>query len=80
MTVKLLTEHQLEFLSLKGSCTDSSEFTLVELMPHCWKSHVTAHYELLPMNEFFLVEGLSHKFEQLPLIYFNLVFCILKCI
>ena len=42
MVVKLLTEHHLEFLSLKGSYTDSTESTLVE-MPHCWKSHVAAH-------------------------------------
>ena len=41
MTVKLLTEHHLEFLSLKGDCTGSSESTLVK-MKHCWKSHVTA--------------------------------------
>ena len=41
MTVKLLTEQHLEFLSLKGGCTDSSESTLVK-MPHCWKSHVAA--------------------------------------
>ena len=41
MTVKLLTEHHLRFLSLKGGCTDSSESTLVKV-PHCWKSHVTA--------------------------------------
>ena len=41
--VKLLTEHHLEFLSLKGGCTDSSESTHVK-MPHCWKSHVTAHF------------------------------------
>ena len=32
----------MEFLSLKGSCTRSSESTLVK-MPHCWKSHVAAH-------------------------------------
>ena len=38
MSVKLLTEHYLEFLSLKGG---SSESTLVKI-PHCWKSHVTA--------------------------------------
>ena len=37
MTVKLLTEHDLDFLSLKGGCTGSSESTLVK-MPHCWKS------------------------------------------
>ena len=42
MIVKLLTEHHLEFLSLKGGCTGSSESTLVK-MPHCWKSHATAH-------------------------------------
>ena len=42
MIVKLLTEHNLEFLSLKEGCTGSSESTLVK-MPHYWKSHVTAH-------------------------------------
>ena len=42
MSVKLLTKHHLEFVSLKGGCTGSSESTLVK-MPHCWKSHVTAH-------------------------------------
>ena len=43
MTVKLLTEQHLEFLSSKGCCTGSSESTLVQ-MPHCWKSHVTAQF------------------------------------
>ena len=38
MTLKL---HHLEFLRLKGGCSDSSESTLVK-MPHCWKSHVRA--------------------------------------
>ena len=33
MSVKLLTEHHLEFLSLKGGCKGSSESTLVK-MPH----------------------------------------------
>ena len=42
MSVKPLTEHHLEFLSLNGGCTGSSESTLVK-MPHCWKSHVVAH-------------------------------------
>ena len=42
MIVKLLTEHYLEFLSLTGGCTGSSESTLIK-MPHCWKSHVLAH-------------------------------------
>ena len=34
MSVKLLTEHRLEFVSLKGGCTGSSESTLVK-MRHC---------------------------------------------
>ena len=42
MIVKLQTEHHLEFLSFKRGCTDSSESRLVK-MPHCLKSHVTAH-------------------------------------
>ena len=45
MSVKLLTEHLLEFLSLKGGCTGSLECTLVK-MPHCWKSYVKAHLPL----------------------------------
>ena len=48
---KLLTEHHLEFLSLKGSCTGSSESTLVKL-PHCWKSHVKAHiFKIVILNK-----------------------------
>ena len=41
MIVKLLTEHHLEFLRLKGGYTGSSESILVK-MPN-WKSHVTVH-------------------------------------
>ena len=41
-SIKLLTEHHLEFLCLTGGCTGSSESTLVK-MPHCWKSRVAAH-------------------------------------
>ena len=38
MSVKLLTEHHLEFLSLKGGSTGSSDSTLVKI-PYCWKSY-----------------------------------------
>ena len=41
MSFKLLTEHNLECLSLKRGCTGSSESPLVKI-PHCWKSHITA--------------------------------------
>ena len=42
MIVKLLAEHNLEFLSLKRGCRGSSESKLFK-MPHCWKSHATTH-------------------------------------
>ena len=48
MIVKLLTEHHLEFLSLKVGCTGSSESTLVK-MSNCWKSHDTTHIIIMPM-------------------------------
>ena len=55
MTVKLLTEHHLEFLSLKGGCKGSYESTLVKI-PHCWKSHVTAHMFLPePSSRYYIV-------------------------
>ena len=42
MIVKLLTEHHLDFLSLRGGCRGSSESRHVK-MSHCWKSHALAH-------------------------------------
>ena len=40
MSVKLLTEHHLEFQSLKGGCIGSSESTLVKI-PHCYRNHMS---------------------------------------
>ena len=51
MIVKLLTEHHLEFLSLKGGCRGSSESTHVK-MSNCWKSHALAHIKSLERCEF----------------------------
>ena len=42
MIVKLLIEHHLKCLSLKGGCRGSSDSTHVK-MPHCWKSHALVH-------------------------------------
>ena len=52
MSVKLLTKHHLEFLSLKGGFTGSPESTFVKI-PHCWKSHVVAqiHVHLLSHDQ-----------------------------
>ena len=67
LTVKLLTEHHLEFLSLKGGCTGSSESTLVK-MPHCWKSHVTAQIVFLPLKIDF-VKASSADPDEMPHIF-----------
>ena len=45
MTLRLLTAKLLEFLSLKGGCTGSSQSKLVK-MPHWWKSHVAAQISI----------------------------------
>ena len=59
MSVKLLTEHHLELLSLKGGgCTGSSESTLFK-MPHCWKSGATAHMVFCPFDRSTCIRG--HK-------------------
>ena len=55
MSVKLLTEHNLEYRSLKGGCIGSSESTLVKL-PHCWNSHARAHFiVLIPESKLLVV-------------------------
>ena len=45
MSDRLLIEHILEFLCLKGGCTGLSESTLVK-MSNCWKSHAMAQLYL----------------------------------
>ena len=57
MTVKLLTDPIMGFLSLTRGCTGSSEATLVK-MPHCWKSRVAA--QMCLMLDLFLWGHLSH--------------------
>ena len=59
MSVKLLTECHLEFLSLKSGCTFLFGFTLVK-MPHCWKSHVAAHIQFQCHNGQLVVSGLFY--------------------
>ena len=54
MIVKQLTEHHLEFLSLKGGCRGSSESTLVK-MSNCWKSHAAAQLSSVACLRFLLV-------------------------
>ena len=47
---KLLTEHHLEFLSLKGGCRGSSEYTYFK-MSDCWKSHALAQLVITLVRE-----------------------------
>ena len=46
MIVKILTEHHLEFLSLKEGCRGSSESTQAKML-HCFKYHALVHITLL---------------------------------
>ena len=71
MTVKLLTEHGLDFLSLKGGCTGLSESIPVK-MPHCWKSHVTAQMHF----SFRVIRRLFNRSPFLPVAYsYSLISC-----
>ena len=44
ISVQLLTDYHLEFLSFTGGCACLSDSTLVK-MPHCWKSRVVSRLE-----------------------------------
>ena len=68
MVVKLLTENYLEFLSLIEGCTGSSEPTLAKL-PHCWKSHATAHNILVCDGSYL------HKRAGVDMIFSRIVIC-----
>ena len=69
MIVKLLTEHHLEFLSLKGGHRGSSESTNVK-MPHCWKSHALAQMT----KEYLIEESHQRKTRLMMMEIVNLVF------
>ena len=56
MSVKLLTEHNLEFLCLKGGYASSSESTLVKI-PHFWKSHIGSYYSSILLKEPFALKN-----------------------
>ena len=66
MIAKLLTEHHLEFLSLKGGCRGSSESTHVK-MPHCWKSHELAHLSIISVGQLELLILMSWTMLLFPL-------------
>ena len=71
MTVKLQTEHHMEFLSLKGGCTCSSESTLVK-MPRCWKSHVPAQLtQTLKVDDLLCSNFNSLHFGQFFMLLFS---------
>ena len=67
MSFKLLTEHHLEFLSLKGGCRGSSESTHVKMLEischssimlekcYCEIGHYSNHHRSSDKNYFTLV-------------------------
>ena len=63
LTVKLLTQPHMRFLSLKGGCKGSSESALVKIL-HCWKSRVMAQL---------LLHFGSPNFNNMHLLLFQLV-------
>ena len=67
MSVKLLTEHRLEFVSLKGGCTGSSESTLVK-MPHCVAAQFMIYW--LRADAYDTLGEEKEKFRQIPQIKF----------
>ena len=85
MSVKLLTEHHLEFVSLKGGCTGSSESTLVKI-PHCWKSMSRLNYNSHSSNISW--EGLFDDCNHSPMwpksptyiVYITLVMNVMKIV
>ena len=78
MIVKLLTEHHLEFLSVKGGCRGLSEYSLVK-MSKCWKSHALAHFVLISRHEQLIniLIGLLNIINLVCIFLFLHLFCIL---
>ena len=72
MSVKLLPKRRLELLSLKGGRTGSSESTIVE-MPHCWKSHVVAHMQLLSFEQTCLEIQIGSSSKPLFVCLFDMI-------
>ena len=69
MIVTLLTEHHLEFLSLKGGCRGSSKSTHVN-MSNCWKFYAAA--QILSLRSLFCL-FLSGCFIQVLLYMENIL-------
>ena len=65
MNIKLLTEHQLEFLSLKMDCRGLSESTPVK-MPRFWKSYVAAHIVFSSLKIDFAILAKSAVADDMP--------------
>ena len=68
MIVKLLTEHHLKFISLKGGCRGLSDSTLFK-MSNCWKPHAAVIFiSKLDMLNHIAVS--QNAFQEVP--YYNL--------
>ena len=76
MIVKLLTEHHLEFLSLKWGCRGSSDCTLVK-MCNCWKSHGAAQI-ICKVHVFLTYFSIHFSSGILVLVTFERTLCVIS--
>ena len=70
MIVKLLIEHALEFLSLKGDCRGSFESTHVKMPPY-WKSPALSHFPFYRKGILPVHMNSSSSFNKLLAYQFN---------
>ena len=67
MTVKLLTEQHSEFLSLRGSCTCSSESTLVKC--NIIGNHVMAQFFNVGYDQSYCIKQNQHPLLIIPTVF-----------
>ena len=71
MSVKLLTEHHLEYLSLKGDCRGSFESTLCQNVKLL---EISCHGSIILYSPLFLLKNVLYSYDAIslrPLSYCN---------
>ena len=67
LIVKLMTEHNLEFVSLKGGCIGLSEVALVK-MSNCWISHAVVYNLIGDMFKITKICCFTDCFTKVPVL------------
>ena len=82
MSVKLLTEHRFEFVSLKGGCTGSSESTLLSKCDIVGNQLMIRHIGFEPMRMIRWVQSYLKEKEQSVKYHkssFSCMQCVVSC-